>query len=320
GKVWELHYLGASYIAVHFDFIVPRSGEYLRISDPSGMQSYVIEQGRKTRSSNPQTSFWAKHVKGDTMIIELMSEHDHLGTTFRIDEIGLGDPNIGNEEALVYDDCQGSDRKNAKCYSDTTVYPQYAAAQAVARLLIQGAWLCTGWLASDDNHLITNYHCIDSDLQAYNTDYEFMAETPTCNEGKDYAVIKLPAETEPNANDGGPSTHYDYLRFDMDLKTIPTDSAGDQQFRDLCQGMEIYIPQHCAGWDKMLGIESTHSSEPMNSRCHVSGWYTAGCTASSGYYEVGYYCDTLGGSSGSPVITMREEDGYHQVIALHHCG
>jgi hypothetical protein len=42
---------------------------------------------------------------------------------------------------------------------------------------------------------------------------------------------------------------------------------------------------------------------------------TAPPCSGSGYNDVGYYCDTEGGSSGSPVL----ETSSHKVIALHHC-
>mmetsp|Transcript_37616 Transcript_37616/g.65271 ORF Transcript_37616/g.65271 Transcript_37616/m.65271 type:complete len:632 (-) Transcript_37616:339-2234(-) len=351
GKKWTLHYEEATYVAVHFSTINLRNGEYLHITDANGGQDYIIEHG-KTTARQQQSSFWAQHIKGETMIIELVSSHKHRGdSVFEIDEIGLGDANIEDEDVprrslrakpsykwgdefhhggRRLDNCGVNDRKNAVCYKDD--YPvHYQTAQAVARLLIQGAWLCTGWLASDSNHLITNQHCIASDSDALNTDYEFDAETPTCEEangqlktpgvvftggdyimgdaGKDYAVIQL---------DGDASESYPHLEFDMDLAIIPTDSSGDAAFRDAVLGTEMYLPQHSAGWDKEFGIESTHAEDQAYgaSKCHVLGSYTASCTASSGYYEVGYYCDSLGGSSGSAVISGIS----HKVIALHHCG
>ncbi|CAM9928312.1 unnamed protein product, partial [Heterosigma akashiwo] len=324
GKKWTLHYEEATYVAVHFSAINLRVGEYLHITDANGGQDYIIEHG-KTAARQQQSSFWAQHIKGDTMIIELVSSHKHRGDSPSYkwgDEFHHGGRRLDN--------CGVNDRKNAVCYKDD--YPvHYQTAQAVARLLIQGAWLCTGWLASDSNHLITNQHCIASDSDALNTDYEFDAETPTCKEangqlktpgvvftggdyimgdaGKDYAVIQL---------DGDASESYPHLEFDMDLAIIPTDSSGDAAFRDAVLGTEMYLPQHSAGWDKEFGIESTHAEDQAYgaSKCHVLGSYTASCTASSGYYEVGYYCDSLGGSSGSAVISSIS----HKVIALHHCG
>ena len=59
---------------------------------------------------------------------------------------------------------------------------------------------CTGWLVANDL-LLTNEHCIGSNTDALNSDFEFMAESPNCynderscwfcNRGVTYDAVKL---------------------------------------------------------------------------------------------------------------------------------
>ncbi|MBF4218422.1 trypsin-like serine peptidase, partial [Vibrio anguillarum] len=75
-------------------------------------------------------------------------------------------------------------------------------------------------------------------------------------------------------------------------------------------GTSIYIPQHGAGNPKELAIESDQNGSGM---CQIDIASTNGRGANT---DTGYFCDTIGGSSGSPVLTSES----HKVIALHHFG
>jgi hypothetical protein len=301
GRVYTLTHEGATYIAVHFESFNLAPGDWLRVTDATGGQEYTLRGKGKMEAG----SFWSQHVKGDTIVLELVTAGDTFGRGFRIDQYAAGFVSLGGPEAI----CGANDKRNAVCYQ--TSHPvEYERGRSVARLLIQGGSLCTGWLASASSHLITNEHCISSATAALNTDYEFMAEAPTCGSGNcqlcwtgdifsgatflkdspalDYALVQITI--------GDPASSYGYLSIDD---------------RDAMVGEEIYIPQHPGGRAKEFGIESSHSQD--GGLCHVTT-FAPGCSSSS-YSDVGYQCDTEGGSSGSPVLARSS----HQVIALHHC-
>jgi V8-like Glu-specific endopeptidase len=303
GYSYTLQHEGATYIALHFDQFDLAPGDAIVLSDADGGQRYRLT-GRGKMGAG---AFWAQHVKGDTVVIEWITDGMVAGRGFSIDEYAAGFAELS--EPGIDAICGTDDKRNAVCYQST--YPtEYDRSRAVARLLIQGSSLCTGWLASSNDHLITNEHCITSSSDALNTDYEFMAEAPNCSDSNcqlcyagdiysggtfvqdnaalDYALVTL---------GGNPSATYGYLDIDN---------------RDAVVGEEIYIPQHPGGDAKELGIESSDSSDP-NGMCTVTG-FTSGCSSSS-YQDVGYSCDTEGGSSGSPVLARSS----HKVIALHHC-
>jgi hypothetical protein len=305
GRTYTLHHAGATYIALHFAEFNLAPGDRVVVSDGVGEQRYEMSGLGKMQAR----TFWAQHVKGDTAVIEFVSA-DPVDARhgFVIDEYVAGfiPLDAPDTEAI----CGGDDKRNAACYQGT-YSTEYDKGRAVARLLIQGSSLCTGWLASANNHLVTNEHCITSAAAATSTDYEFMAEAPNCNDGNcqlcyagdvysgatfiqdnaalDYALVRITS--------GDPAGLYGFLSIDNRAAIV---------------GEEIYIPQHPGGRAKEFGIESSDSND-SNGLCHVNT-FSPGCSSSS-YSDVGYQCDTEGGSSGSPVLARSS----HKVIALHHC-
>ena len=144
------------------------------MSDPDRAQSYTLSGKGKMGAG----TFWARHIKGDTVLLDLHVVGPEGGGGFLIDEYVAGYLDFGpppGSRAI----CGTDDKENAICY-ETSHATEYEHSRAVARLLINGSGGCTGWLASSSSHLITNEHCITSASDALNTDYEFMAEAPNC--------------------------------------------------------------------------------------------------------------------------------------------
>jgi V8-like Glu-specific endopeptidase len=301
---YTLSHPGSTYLAVHFVDFDLAPGDYLIVSGADGSQSYTLE-GRGKMGAG---TFWARHIKGDTLELELVQSSTTGGRGFRIDEYVAGFADLNPPDTRA--NCGTDDKKNAKCYQ-TTNPTEYARGRAVARLLINGSTLCTGWLVSPQGHLLTNEHCITSSSAALNTDYEFMAEAPTCattncqlcfpgtvydgatflkdDAGYDYCLVKV---------NGNPAAVHGYLEIDNRVAVV---------------GEQIYIVQHPNGDAKEFGYNSTHAND-TGGVCRVASLTQPPCSG-SGYNDVGYYCDTEGGSSGSPVLASSTQ----KVIALHHC-
>lgn len=306
GKRYTIQHPGATYIAIHFADFDLAPGDSVVVSDAEGRQAYALTGKGKMDAG----TFWAQHVKGDTVVLELRTRGQGLGKGFVIDSYAAGFKDLGapgDTEAI----CGANDQRNAVCYQSS--HPtEYERGRAVARLLIQGISLCTGWLASANNHLITNNHCIGTSSAALNTDYEFRAEAPMCassncqlcypgtvfsgasfvrtNANLDYTLVRITS--------GNPAAEFRFLEIDN---------------RDAVVGDQIYIPQHPGGRAKEFAIASSASSD-TGGVCRVSTITAAACTG-VGYNDVGYQCDTEGGSSGSPVLAVSS----HKVVALHHC-
>jgi hypothetical protein len=176
GFRYTLQHDGATYIALHFDWFDLAPGDAVVVSDAEGGQSYQMT-GRGKMDAGV---FWAQHAKGDTAVIDWVTDGFVPDKGFSIDEYAAGTEDLGDPGIDAI--CGTDDKENAVCYQSS--YPtEYDRSRAVARLLIQGSGLCTGWLASADDHLLTNEHCISTESDALNTDYEFMAEAPDCSDG-----------------------------------------------------------------------------------------------------------------------------------------
>ncbi|PTL79298.1 serine protease [Vitiosangium sp. GDMCC 1.1324] len=306
---------GASYIAPHFATLELEEGDYLLVRSPDGSRSWRYD------NSHPgaRDGFWGIHIPGDTALIELhgpMTRRQGVlgGYGYRIDKYARGynageaGANDIHPEAL----CGVDDSGPARCYESSE--PQiYKHSRAVARLLINGTTACTGWLVGNQGHLLTNNHCISTDTDARNTTYELMAEGATCSAScaswgacpgtvvaasatlvktdgpRDYTLVRLPTNPTP--------TH----GF---LQLRPTGAVVDER---------IYVPQYPAAWGKRIAVTSSATAD-ASGYAEVYSLNEVACQ-SGGPSDVGYYADTQGGSSGSPVLGYSD----HQVVSLHHC-
>lgn len=272
------------------------------------------------------------------------------------DDDTLSDPFSVPSTTVVDESIIGnsSEMKEAICFKKSA--PQmYAKAKAVARLLIRdspedppyrqsrvsgivlsasSSWaFCTGWILGRGNYVMTNYHCVNEILRNDSgapqnssdsgsttskedalADVNFQAETKTCadqgykgeksgviegtqisiiaaNRALDYALV----EVVLNRSSPSLSSKYGYL-------TVRSSGPVD--------GEPIYIPQHPNGQPKEIAatkncmpavIHMLDSSDSWSGAARVEVWYNA---------------DTLPGSSGSPVISQRD----NTVVALHHAG
>ena len=324
GVIWEqeFYYPAAGYIAIHFSEFDLAKGDILEIFDPEGSRYYVYkEKGKKikNRVTNTETmisEFWATHVPGDTAIVRLIGKNKKSGYGFVIDKWVRGYEE-GYIQALLADQeqddlsrfkaiCSSDDKKWAKCYLGTDMYNE---SKAVCRLLLNGSSACTGWLLGSEGHVMTNQHCIGSQSTASNTDYEFMAEGATCSTSCT-GWFACPGTV---VADSGTLIQVD-SSLDYALVLLPsnvTGTYGYMQFRDTLPSLDerIYIPQHPGAKGKMLAVESDTDGP------YAKIYSTSQSPCSGGPGDIGYYADTEGGSSGSPVL------GYNDnlVVALHHC-
>ncbi len=309
--VWteEIWARGASYIAPHFSYLNLPGKSRLVVRAPDGSRSWSYG-GTGKGGRGTSGGFWGIHIAGDTAVLELWADSVMPDGAVEVDRFAQGYPSgsgVGAESLCGPDDGQW-----AKCYqiSEPTIYQR---SRAVARLLMNGILACTGWLVGSAGHLITNAHCITDPVTALNTDYEFMAEGATCatncagwfacpgtvvansalliktNALFDYTLVQLPTN---------PTGTYGYLQ----MRTTPP--AFDER---------IYIPGHPAAWGKRLAVASTHPSD-ASGKCEVFSRNEGSCLGLGP--DIGYFCDTQGGSSGSPVIAYSD----HAVVSLHHCG
>jgi subtilisin-like proprotein convertase family protein/V8-like Glu-specific endopeptidase len=184
---------------------------------------------------------------------------------------------------------------------------------------MDGSALCTAWLVSCQNHVMTNNHCtwddadFDTQQELDRMEFQFMYQDSTCgvtgasfeysfmggtwlenDHDLDYTLVQAPAGEDP-------ASTYGWLLIDDRLVDI------DEL---------IYIVGHPGGRPKEISLYSTHSSDQNNPDgfCEVFSQNEPVCVGGT-VGEIGYYCDTEGGSSGSPVLSRVT----NKVVALHHC-
>jgi V8-like Glu-specific endopeptidase len=203
--------------------------------------------------------------------------------------------------------CGPDDSGEAACFK---AFPDaFDKSNAVARLLIHkdgSSFFCTGWLVGCEGHMLTNHHCISNSDHAANTEFEFLGQGNACAdqcnkpfgcEGKTRAVTSRLVIA---------SAEFDYALIKLEGKLWK--DYGYLQMREGGPALDerIYIPQHPAGWGKRIAMKDGDQYGT------VTALDQGGCLPD----QVAYNLDTQGGSSGSPVLSWKD----NAVVALHHCG
>lgn len=331
----QIVYPGATYLSLHFARFELADGDMVIVRSPDDTQKWVY-RGRGRRDLGViDGGFFATHIRGDSAVVDLYTAGeassygyliDYYGRGYSPDEIaimwalGIGEKaNVPDPAGWGESICTTDDSREAKCYQDSE--PEaYDKARSVARLLLSGSAHCTGWLVGSAGHLMTNEHCIGSQSELDNIDFEFMAEGATCQTNC-ASTLACPGLIEAS---GGALVTLD-AALDYSLVVPDTSAGGGTNLPDTYGYMRlrqtgavlnerIYHPQHPAGWGKRFGMESSYVEDVnLGGYCYATGLDEEPCSGGPG--DVGYWTDTQGGSSGSPVLGYSD----HKVVAIHHC-
>ncbi|WP_433213614.1 trypsin-like serine peptidase [Dactylosporangium sp. CS-047395] len=314
-------YPGADYVKVHFSRLALDDGDKVIVSDASGSEHYEYTGGDLNQSDN-----WTMSVTGDRAVVRVeKAGKDVFGLRSRLAGLGVTVDRIARGQTATERSKADADRKaalaaapheesicgrsneteNAACYKSSDPVA-YANAKPVARLLINGVELCTAWRVGTQNRMLTNHHCFTTTREARSTEVWFNYECASCDGGSTLRPTKVMGDQVLATDD-----ILDYTLFSV------KNFAQIQQFgyleiddRAPVRGEELYIPQHPRGAPTVI---TTEDSTERSGNCAVSQPSYDGYAANT---DMSYYCDTDGGSSGSPVISRRT----NKVIALHHFG
>jgi hypothetical protein len=286
---------------------VLRQGEAVTVANPDRTEVYRYDADAL---ADPEGR-WAMSITGDTAVVTVD------GGAVRVDRVARGltgsereaeeaaERAAGRRDGREESVCGGDDKSDAVCYrsSDPAVYKQ---SKAVVRLLINGNELCTGWRLGPSNRVVTNHHCVAESRSAYNTEVWFNYQCAACG---GFAVFR-PTKV------WGSRVLLTDRTLDLSVFTVENfDQVQKFGYLDLelarpSAGDEVVIPQHPAGEPTRI---AARSDEDRSGICAVVDPTHNGYAAGT---DVSYYCDTEGGSSGSPVLSRRTG----KVIALHHFG
>ncbi|WP_100752000.1 serine protease [Vibrio salilacus] len=296
--VMEIQHHGAEFIKIHFKNLILPKGSLIRLMSNDG--SEMVEY------TESQQEWFAQSLFGDSVKIELVPNAEGQLGQYEIDYFMAGNEKARAFEpsSTVLSTCGVNERKDVACWQDT--HPEQVAwSNPVARLLINGRSLCTAWRVGPDNKLFTNNHCVGSESELRNTEVWFNYQRNTCGGALSTTVKVMGNELF--------STDYtlDYTLFSVDdFSKIESFGYLGLDASEPVYGNGIYIPQHGAGNPKELAIESDQNGSGL---CQIDIASTNGRGAGT---DTGYLCDTIGGSSGSPVLNSSD----NKAIALHHFG
>ena len=300
GGEWVVRDPGATYIRVHFSRFELAAGERVLVSDPDGNDLRVYE-GRGPHGTG---EFWAFSVTGEAAVIRTQSALGD-GSGFEVDSYGRGyAPWPGGSDPVTPESvCGTQDWRDVTCYQAS--YPtEYEKARGAVKALIGCCSACTAFKVSDSGQYLTNNHCTASTSGVQSTELRFEYQASSCGSAANaYTGSVMGSQmlkTDPT---------YDYTLFTTSgsSASIPCLEL-DPRLPPV--GERIYIAGHPAGGVKKLSIESDRNAGGL---CAVDAAPYPGNGADT---DVGYFCDTTNGSSGSPVLSGET----HKVVALHHFG
>ena len=303
----------AGFIKLYIENFDLKPGDYMEVYNPNTGDVYVYAEKGKIvgTQQNPYmiSEFWTGTLIGDHIVLSVYSKSENKGNHYGFDitKVSYGyDLNTIEriaERAPGENDtrtvCGTDDKEAIVCYNGTEMYRK---GEAVCRLLINGSGLCTGWLLGCEGNIMTNNHCIGTAADANNTDFMFNYRYTTCGGTTDAASDTVATSAVFEYTDSG---------NDFTIVQLPVNPTGTYGYLSLSSavvtaGERIYIPQHPGGRRKEIAVVTDTDPD--------AGGFAQ--VASSTAARVSYFCDTEGGSSGSPVL--RHADNL--VVAIHNTG
>ena len=331
---FEIYEPGASFIKVHFSqFRVP-PGLIIEVASPDGRESYRYTRGggeartmNRKAGDDGRSGFSAMSISGDTAIVKVLGKPgqvNSLKNRVHIDYYMSGYPEdrlaaAGDGTATVNSTLKASgpgvsqtqsicgldERYPAACWEQS--HPEeFDQSWPVARLLINGSKSCTAWRVGPGNVLFTNNHCIATQEALETVEVWFNYQAINCDSNTLEETVKVAADTLF-------ATHQvlDFTLFSVqNFTSIEPFGYLGLDVRDAQLGERIYIPQHGYGSPKQIAIESDMNASGL---CEVDDLHVDKYAPDT---DIGYFCDSVGGSSGSPVLAGSSG----RVIALHHFG
>ncbi len=323
-KAVEIRTPDASFIKVHFEHFALPDGVTLEVASPDGREVYRYnsrELGPHTVAADlgedGRSRFSAMSISGPVAVLRLVgtarepwsNAHGVRVTRYlegypedmlpELQEQGLLGTQVGGKSI-----CGIDDKKAAACYSSSDTLA-FNRSRPVARALMSGGGLCTAWRVSSSNRMFTNNHCIATAAGVAAAEFWFNYQRSTCT-GAQAAVTKVAGDQMLKTN-----TTLDYTLFTVkNFSTISGFGYLGLDPRAAAANEGLFIAGHPGGRMKELSVADTQNS---GGKCRVDAPSVTGNAPNS---DVGYYCDTEGGSSGSPVLARSSG----KVIALHHFG
>lgn len=309
----QLRSQGADFVKVHFaEFRLP-AGAYVLVASADGREVHRYEaepQANRTfdrkQGEDGLTRFAALSVFGDSATVTLVLPPGvawGASHALRVDQFHAGQ--LAAAERTTLSVCGTDERRDPVCFASSNP-TQVDRTRPVARLLMAGSSLCTGWRVGPDNRMFTNNHCFADQSTLTNTEVWFNYQNSSCGGSTLAPVTKVTGGTLLKTD-----STLDYTLFTINnFANVASFGYLGLEVRDPVLNETIYIAQHGGGKPKQLALTSDQDG---GGNCKINN---ANANGNGTGTDVAYYCDTEGGSSGSPVIAGSS----NKALALHHFG
>lgn len=292
-KTLTITYPESSFLRLHFSAIDVPAGAHVVVANGDGSELHRFSREDALANGDAE-GYYAMSLGGDTAHVSI--EGGSAGSAFgiRVDQVDVGFGNAFMPEAII----GGDQRQRAACFKSSD--PQaYARSRALARVYGNG-YVATAWRVSAENRMLTNHHVINNQQDPRSFEMWFGYEHNQCT-GNDATApgVKVRGGTRLEGDAG-----LDFQLFTLDDAAFRAGKVSEFGYlgldaSPLRSGTAIYIPQHGAGQPRQIATVADGGAY-----CSI-----AGKSGTMGRYN----CDTVGGSSGSPVVDRSS----HRVRVLH---
>lgn len=284
GKVFEqvIREPGALALRLHFKVQAspPTASWGVRVVDRNGKPLWFYSS-----VGEGAPDFWSDELAVDSLTVEVYSVQDQSSLELLVDRVAKSGVAV-TPRAITPPDQRAS-------IGDQSAQIR-GWGRSVARLRFVGddggQYFCTGFLVSADLFL-TNHHCIQSEgeMRSALVDFDYDASAAQPFNGRFKELVEKDAE--------------------LDFALLRLAQRSDRQalrleISDPAENQALIVIQHPAGEPKQVSLLD----------CRVRNALISGTTPRQ--TDFGHLCDTLGGSSGSPV----QDIGSGGAIGLHHLG
>lgn len=259
-------------------------------------------------------SYWTAEIPGQGAVVELWTDGPPDGLEVEIDRYAY------SVLRGIPQSIHGLDQRDAiidvpepvRSWGDSVAHLRFMTTREDGSLTGSS---CTGILLGEDM-LITNHHCIRGDLETRSAEVELGYDSYGASVERlriasllvpvpelDYSIVRLnraaPARFRPAMAGDNPAGALHFRK--------PQATGAGFRLAQASSALPLVIIQH----------PSRKPKQVSRKECQVDGTLVPGETrVRGGDTDFGHTCDTLGGSSGSPVI----DAATGEILGLHHLG
>ncbi|TYZ59428.1 hypothetical protein PybrP1_001049 [[Pythium] brassicae (nom. inval.)] len=297
-------------LAVHFSVLMLAAGDKIVLRGAQN-ESFTV-------TASQPGGFWSRPIAGNYVVVELVpARMDAASRAASGFGVAIDGYKSMRAAAAQEENCGADDSRPAKCFISDALgdVQKYLKAQAVARVLVNGTIPCSGALLGPNGHFLTAAHCVKTAEAAREAIVEFGAESAECADDSKIQMGSQGTDFARNSALYAVNADLDYAILKLDLSGANRGLMAKFGFLKLraagaTGGEQLFIPHHPNAYAKRVSAQN--DNKPITAQVGQAKIACSGSVAD----QVAYVADTVGGSSGAPVISAVD----NKVVAVHRCG